>query len=638
MDRFSKEILTQEEIKHLERLGVICRGDIIKMTTLAKQGHPGGSMSSIDIYITLYSFANVNPKDPYNPSRDRIVISHGHTSPGVYSVLGRFGFVDIDKAIAHFRQAGSIFEGHIERIVPGVEWTTGNLGQGLSAGCGFAIAGKVRGLDFHTFVVMGDGEQQKGQLSEARRFAVKYELPITAIIDNNRLQISGTNKSVMPQDIKANYLSDGWEVLEIDGHNYQEIYQAIRYSIRKKRPVAIIARTVMGKGVSFMENKEVYHGRALNMEEYKKAIEELGLEDDIERYKDLRNSFKIEKHNIPPMEKIDIDTGTPFVYKPEDKKDNRSAFGNALKDLGERNNDGKHTPIIVFDCDLASSVKTDGFAKSCPNHFFQVGIQEHNTATIAGASSTQGVISFFADFGVFGVDETYNQHRLNSINYTNLKLVTTHCGLDVGSDGKTHQCIDYLGVIRNLFDFKVIIPADPNQTDHATRYIAKESGNFLLVMGRSVIPVITDESGRPFYNENYRFEYGKADLLRDGDDGAIITMGTMVYRAIKAWEILKSRGISVKVINISCPLALDRELLKEASKTGLIITYEDHNVNTGLGSIVAEAIAEEGLTVRLKKLGVTYYGASGESEELFKMYGLDSESLANTIEEEIKKR
>lgn len=637
MDRFSKEMLTQQDIKDLERLGTICRGDIIKMTTLAKQGHPGGSMSSIDIYITLYSFANVNPRDPYNPNRDRIVISHGHTSPGVYSVLGRFGFVDIDKAIAHFRQAGSIFEGHIERVVPGVEWTTGNLGQGLSAGCGFAIAGKVRGLDFHTFVVMGDGEQQKGQLSEARRFAVKYELPITAIIDNNGLQISGTNRFVMPQDVRANYLSDGWEVLEIDGHNYQEIYQALRYSVKRKKPIAILARTVMGKGVSFMENKEVYHGRALTIEEYKRAIEELGLEDDLEKYRDMRESFKRGEYSPPPMEKIDIDVGTPFTYKPEDKKDNRTAFGNALKDLGERNNDGKHTPIIVFDCDLAVSVKTDGFAKSCPNHFFQVGIQEHNAATIAGASSIQGVISFFADFGVFGVDETYNQHRLNSINHTNLKLVTTHCGLDVGSDGKTHQCIDYLGVIRNLFDFKVIIPADPNQTDHATRYIAKANGNFLLAMGRSVIPIITDESGRPFYNENYRFEYGKADLLRDGDNAAILTMGTMVYRAIKAWEILKSRGISVKVINISCPLALDRDMLKEAVKTGLIITYEDHNVNTGLGSIVAEAIAEEGMTVRLKKLGVTYYGASGESEELFKMYRLDEESLADIIEEEIKK-
>jgi transketolase len=192
--------------------------------------------------------------------------------------------------------------------------------------------------------------------------------------------------------------------------------------------------------------------------------------------------------------------------------------------------------------------------------------------------------------------------------------------------------------MRNLFDFKVIVPADPNQTDLATRYIAGEEGNFLLAMGRSVIPVITDESGRPFYNENYRFEYGRADILRDGKDAAIIAMGTMVYRALNAWEILKSKGISVKIINVSCPLALDRKLLKEASETGLIVTYEDHNVNTGLGSIVAEAIAEEGMAVKLRKLGVNYYGASGESDELFKMYGLDAEALANIVEEEIKKR
>jgi len=637
LNRFNKEALSPEEIEQLKRLGTIYRGDILKMTTLAKQGHPGGSMSSIDIYIMLYSFANVDPKDPYNPERDRIVISHGHTSPGVYTVLGRFGFMSLDEAIAHFRQAGSIFEGHIERTVPGVEWTTGNLGQGLSAACGFALSGKVKGYNFHTFVVMGDGEQQKGQLSEARRFAVKYNLNITAIIDNNGLQIMGSNNFVMPQNIKANYLADGWETLEIDGHNYQEIYQALRYGVEKKKPVAILARTIMGKGISFMENKEVYHGKALHIEEYKKAMEELGLEDDLERYRKLRALFQPKPHSFPKTEPINIDVGTPFQYTPQDKKDNRSAFGNALKDLGERNNDGKHTPIVVFDCDLAGSVKTDGFMKSCPNYFFQGGIQEHNTATMAGAISIQGIVSFFADFGVFGVDETYNQHRLNSINATNLKLVNTHCGFDVGSDGKTHQCIDYLGVIRNLFDFKVILPADPNQTDIATRYIAKAEGNFLLVMGRSVQPIITDEAGNPFYSSRYVFEYGKADILREGKDATIFTMGTMVYRTIKAWEILKSKGSSVKIVNVSCPLALDREVLRESAKAGVIVTYEDHNVNTGLGSIVAEAIAEERLSVRFRRLGVKMYGASGEPDELFKMQGLDIDSLVSVVEEEIKK-
>jgi transketolase len=218
-----------------------------------------------------------------------------------------------------------------------------------------------------------------------------------------------------------------------------------------------------------------------------------------------------------------------------------------------------------------------------------------------------------------------------------LKLVNTHCGLDVGSDGKTHQCIDYLGVIRNLFDFKVIVPADPNQTDIATRYIAKTEGNFLLVMGRSVIPVITDESGDPFYNSNYVFEYGKTDILREGKEAAIFTMGTMVYRAIKAWEILKAKGYSVKVVNVSCPLALDREVLRESAKNGVIITYEDHNINTGLGSIVAEAIAEEGLRVSFKRLGVKVYGSSGEPDELFKMQGLDIDTLISVVEEEIKK-
>jgi transketolase len=150
------------------------RGDILKMTTLAGSGHPGGSMSSIDLYLTLHALARIDPRAPDNPARDRIVISHGHTSPGVYAALGNLGFFPVDEAIAHFRQAGGPFEGHVERNLPGVDWSSGNLGQGLSAGCGMALASNIRGLDNQVVVFMGDGEQQKGQIAEARRFAIKY--------------------------------------------------------------------------------------------------------------------------------------------------------------------------------------------------------------------------------------------------------------------------------------------------------------------------------------------------------------------------------------------------------------------------------------------------------------------------------
>jgi len=639
--RFDAEKLDKESLERLSKLSRLARADILKMTTLAGSGHPGGSMSSVDFYLVLYSYANVHPQSPADPNRDRIVISHGHTSPGVYAALGRLGFFPIEAAIATFRKAGSPFEGHVEKGIPGVEWNSGNLGQGLSAGCGFALGSKILKKGFHVFVAMGCGEQQKGQISEARRFAIKYDLDnLTAIIDFNCRQISGVTQEIMPQNIVRNFESDGWRVKEVNGHQFQEIYTAFREATFSKRPTLILAHTTMGKGVSFMEGKEEFHGRALTLEEYKKAIQELGVDDDLDRYRQIR-----EKEILPfrgrkyPVEALPAQTGNPRSYEGDQSLDNRSAFGNALVDIAKANcREGSPLPMAIFDCDLASSVKTEAFAKQFPDHFFQGGIQEHNTATIAGAISTLGLLSFFADFGVFGVDETYNQHRLNDINETNLKLICTHNGLDVGEDGKTHQCIDYIGMMQNLFGYKTIVPADPNQTDRVTRFVAKNHGNFLVVMGRSSIPILLTEEGVPLFGTSYEFRYGHADLVRNGKDAAILATGGMVYKAIQAWQKLREKGVTVQVINISCLSDLDNEAILKAAKTGILITYEDHHIQTGLGSLIANFIAEHGLGIRFRKLGIKQYGGSGKPDELYRIQGLDVESLVRAVMDEIEKK
>jgi transketolase len=637
--RFQAERLDKAALTRLEELSRLARGDILKMTTLAGSGHPGGSMSSIDFYLILYSYANVDPQSPSDPNRDRIVVSHGHTSPGVYAALARTGFFPIEAAIVNFRKAGSPFEGHVEKEVPGVEWNSGNLGQGLSAGCGFALGGKLLKREFHVFVTMGCGEQQKGQISEARRFAIKYGLDnLTVIIDFNSRQISGITQEIMPQNIIKNFESDGWRVREVNGHQFQEIYLALREAILSKHPTAIIAHTIMGKGVAFMEGKEEFHGRALTLEEYRKALQELGIEDDLDRYRQIREADALPfPARVYPKELPSIQASVPRNYGKDQKLDNRSAFGNALIDIAKANAQGdSYPPIVVFDCDLASSVKTIGFARQFPRHFFQGGIQEHNTATIAGAISTLGLLSFFADFGVFGVDETYNQHRLNDINDTNLKLICTHNGLDVGEDGKTHQCIDYVGVMRNLFGYKIIIPADPNQTDRVIRYVAKTPGNFLVAMGRSSIPLILSEEGNPYFGTPYEFQYGRADLIRNGEDGAIITTGGMVYRAVEAWKKLKEKGMEVQVLNISCLSDLDIDAILKATRTGIVITYEDHHIQTGLGGLIANVLAERGIGVRFRRMGITQYGSSGKPEELLRMQRLDVESLVRVMFDEIQ--
>ncbi|MBL7107883.1 MAG: transketolase [Candidatus Cloacimonetes bacterium] len=620
------------DFEKLTKLSKICKSDILKMTTLAQSGHPGGSMSSLDLYLAIYAFANVSSENLDNINRDRIVISHGHTAPAIYSVLGRNRFFDINEAIAYFRKAGSIFEGHIEPDVPGIEWATGNLGQGLSAGCGFALAGKQRNLDYNVFVTMGDGEQQKGQISEARRFAKKYNLTnITVIIDFNKLQISGKISEIMPQNIKENYISDDWEVIEVDGHNFREIFSALeKATSNNDSPTAILSKTVMGNGVSFMENDEQYHGKPLTEQQCKQALEELGLENDLEKYKKIREKFSPFKLKTKKIKEQNINLGNFLKYEKGTKIANRDAFGNALTDLASANKD--KIEFAVFDCDLAGSVKTDKFAKENSNQFYQSGIQEHNTAVIAGVMSKESIITFFSDFGVFGVDETYNQQRLNDINHTNLKLVTTHNGLDVGEDGKTHQCIDYIGVMRNLFGFKIIIPVDANQTDKVIRYIAKKSGNFFVAVGRSKTEIISDENDKIFYDEDYKFEYGKVDKLRSGKDATIIATGVMVEKALKVYEILKKNGINISVWNFSCISEISENDLKSASSSGHIFTYEDHNVNTGLGSIIASKLLEYEIRCKLTKFGVTKYGNSGKSEEIYKLLNLDSDSVAKKIE------
>lgn len=631
---FTAEQLPGEKVEQLREMCRQMRGDILKMTTLAASGHPGGAMSSTEIYAALYSLAAVDPSDPHNPGRDRIVIGHGHTSAGVYSALGRLGFFDIDNAVATFRKTNSVFEGHVERDVPGVEWSSGNLGQGLSAACGFALASRITGADYHVFCVMGDGGQVKGQVSEAMRVATKFNLSnLTAIIDHNQIQISGRLNEVMPQNIRGNYEANGWEVLEIDGHDIQAVYKALRRGVTSQGNVCILANTIIGKGVSFMEDTHIYHGKTLSEEDCGKALAELGLDNDLEEVKKRRESAKLPQ-DVPgiPDIKINVETGTPRMYGTDEKTDNRSAYGAALKDIGIacRDKDGA-TPIAVVDCDLASSVKTDGFGKEWPENFLQVGIQEHNAATITGALSVSGVVPFFSDFGVFGVDETYNQHRLNDINHTNIKLVCTHNGLDVGEDGKTHQCIDYVGILANLYGYKVIVPADPNQTDRAVRYAAANVGNVFIGMGRSKLFVVTDEKNEPLFGGDYLFEYGKADVVREGSDAAILAIGSMVSRAIDAREMLKSKGITCLLLNVSCPLDLDENAIRRAASTGVIVTCEDHNVRTGLGSIVAGFIAENGLSVKFKKLGVSGYSRSGKPDDLYREQGLDPESVAEAV-------
>ncbi|MBO9570808.1 MAG: transketolase [Chitinophagaceae bacterium] len=631
---FKADSINENALNKITRISKKIRRDILSMTINAGSGHIGGSMSSADVYMMLWLCANVTPDNFYDEVHDRIVISHGHTSPGVYAVLGNFGFFDIKEAVQGFRKKETMFEGHPSSNIPGVEWGSGSLGQGLSVGSGFALAAKLKKNNNRVFVVMGDGEQQKGQLIEAAAFAAKNKLNnLTAIIDVNGLQASGATDDIMPGNIWQKYESSGWEVISIDGHNYNEIYKALKFT-HDTKPVMILANTVMSKGVSFIENNFEYHGKILSKQQYEDALIELGEHDEATHPGSPYGEPPLQGRGWAVPEK-QINPGNFIQYKTDKPVECRTAAGEAIYDI-IKNNPG--APIAVVDCDLMESVKTMKVLKDFPEQFIECGIQEHNAASVSGGLSKAGVIPFFLDFGVFGIDETYGQHRMNDVNGTSIKLITTHCGLDVGEDGKTHQCVDYISLISNLPGYKLIVPADANQTDRAVRYIASTPGNFVIAVGRSKVPVLSTRDNEAFYNDEYAYEYGKAEWIREGNDAVIIAIGTMLNKAVKAADELSAEDISVGVLNISSPGKIDVDDIRNACATGVVITYEDHFVQSGLGNIVASIIAENGFSSRFKKMGVSKYGKSCSADEQYPLQGLDVQAVKENIKKLINKK
>lgn len=275
-------MLSEKEIKELAKLANENRQNVIKMVHNAKSGHIGGSLSSADIMTVLFHKCMKNiPKcreDKNYNSRDRFVLSKGHVSPVYYSVLAQLGYIPKDELMT-FRKLGTRLQGHPSLFCPGVEVCTGSLGQGLSIACGMAMALKLDKNPAHVFVLMGDGELQEGNVWEAFMQAPQRNLDnLTVIVDRNRLQIDGCTENIKALDpLDAKLKAFNWEVIEIDGHNLQEIYDAIEKAKQNDKPVVIIADTIKGKGVSFMENNAGWHGKAPNDDEYEKAMKELSL-------------------------------------------------------------------------------------------------------------------------------------------------------------------------------------------------------------------------------------------------------------------------------------------------------------------------------------------------------------------------
>ena len=267
------------DVKDLEKISKKIRKGIIDEIYNAKSGHPGGSLSIADIMTVLYfKEMNINPKNPKDENRDRLVLSKGHCAPALYSCLANIGYFELDE-LKTLRNIEGRLQGHPDmKKIPGVDMTTGSLGQGLSAANGMALAGKLDNKDYRVYCVLGDGEIEEGQIWEAAMASCKYKLDnLCVVIDNNNLQIDGTIEDVMNSyPIDQKFRSFGFQIINIDGHDIREIIDAFDVARNiKDKPTCIVAKTIKGKGVSFMENKVEWHGKAPNDEQYKQAIQEL---------------------------------------------------------------------------------------------------------------------------------------------------------------------------------------------------------------------------------------------------------------------------------------------------------------------------------------------------------------------------
>ena len=623
------EPLTAGQIEFVQTLAKSCRRDIIEMTKKSQSGHPGGSLSSIDYLSLIYAYI-------ISKGGEKIVISNGHISPAVYSILAEMGYADKEKVINTFRALGSIYEGHVTRHVAGVWYGTGPLGVGVSVAAAFAMAAKINKSKEKIFAVMGDGEAQEGQVYEMMLFANKYKLDnLILYVDKNLLQLTASLEDIMPTDLKAIFKAGNWNVIECNGHDFGEMWDALGKAWKTKdKPVVILGNTIMGKGIDYMEQewvkrKSTWHGNAPTPDQADQALSKLTL---TPKEESLLVEFRknIKWHPRLPefpasLSPVEIKTGIPVLYDTSIHTDCRTAYGQALLDLARHNRN-----ILAMSADLRSSVMTKFVANELVDQHIECGISEQNMVSVAGGLSLSGFIPFCSTFGAFMTSRAKDQARVNDINRTNVKMVATHCGLSVGEDGPTHQAIDDSGSFLGLFNTMLIEPVDPNHTDRIIRYVASHYGNFYVRMGRHKVPVITGEDGSPFYDTNYKYEYGKCDLLREGNDITIAAMGPMVAEALMARERLKiSRpGMSIEIIAVSSIKKFDHVLAASAAKTRKLITVEDHNTFSGLGSQIARHLLKEGIKLdKFHTIGLSEYQLSGKPAELYVKAGLCAEAI-----------
>ena len=648
--------LREYSIEQLKDAANRMRGYDLVALCAAGSGHAGGTLSIMDITAALY--LKVADHDPENPSwsdRDRIIWSTGHKAPSLYLGLAFAGFCPIDDVVL-LRKLSSPYQGHPHWLkLPGVEVSTGSLGQGLSIAVGIALAGKLDKKDYRTFCIMGDGEQQEGQIWEAAMEAGHHKLDnLIGIIDYNQLQIDGWVRDVMNVDpLAEKYRSFGWEVLSIDGHDMRQVVEALdKAKAGMGKPVVIIAATVKGKGVSFIENVAGWHGRSPNYEEMTKGLAELGLTEQIPVQALLEKAKEYQREVDRKLDaKMPHFSRNYWWNAAEDMKatmePTRKGFGQSLAANGDDER------VVCLGLDISGSITISDFYAANPerkHRWISMGIAEQSATSAAAGLAKEGKLPVLGTYATFAAARNLDQIR-TSVCYGNFNVLIAgaHGGVSVGPDGATHQALEDLFAMCGLPNMSVVVPCDAIETRKATNYLLlKHQGPKYIRFAREATPVVTYEHTpfvfghanvirfrKPAANFADAFETVLASRYQDEEeDLTIIACGPMVPEAMRAAWILKSDfGYESRIVNLHTLKPIDfAAILRAARETGVVITAEEHQIGAlawRVSAVITETPLLYDVPIITGAIGVKdRFGDSGAPWELIKEFEVSAEHIA----------
>jgi transketolase len=588
--------------------------DSIRCSTAAGSGHPTSSLSAAHLAAVLFSaHLRTDVADPKNLANDRFVLSKGHASPLMFSLLKAIGAIG-DEQLMSFRRFGSAVQGHPVPLadMPWIDVATGSLGQGLPIGLGMALAMKIDRIPARVWVLLGDSESAEGSVWEAFENASFHGVDnLIVILDMNRLGQRGPTMLQWNGEAYAERArAFGWHATIVDGHDVEAVDAAYVEAESAGRPAIVIAKTQKGHGVSFLQDAEGWHGKALSAEEAERAIGELGGE------RDLRPTPPKPEAGATPAER----GGAVSLPRYDDEIATRKAFGETLAALAAR------PDVVVLDGEVSNSTHTEDFQKVAPERFVQSYIAEQAMVGMAVGLQALGKTPFAATFGAF-MTRAYDFIRMAAVSRADLRLSGSHAGVSIGEDGPSQMALEDLAMMRAVHGSTVLYPADGNATAKLVAAMADRPGISYLRTTREKTPKL--------YEPDAEFPIGGSIVLRssDKDRVTLIGAGVTVFESLKAADALADDGISVRVIDCYSVKPIETATLAEALRqTGLIVTVEDHWPEGGLGDAVLDALASEGeLSGRVHKIAVTDMPGSGTPEELREWAGISASRIAETV-------